>query len=540
MSGHELRRTNTSGYRGVSWHKAARKWGAYIRVGGVRRYLGMFDTAEEASRAYVRAAAALRPSFDPALERDKLLATVRDLYRQHGIKALSTRFLYKQPVNLGARLRKAGLMQDALLAELGLVAEHTAWRNSARTYRGATKPKWSWEAAVAKAKEIVERDGELPTVQQSRLTGLSSLTNAVFNAGKTWEELRSAVGLKPDSFFASRNGMRWRSRPEACLSNFLYARGIQHKKGERYPTEYAELSGRRHGSYDVHFLALDGHWIDVEIWGDLPDNLSGGRYARTRALKETWNLDNPNFLGLQYTDCLSDEKLTRILEPFTGVIAPFIFDKPMDREIETAHWSNTDELLETCRQLAVRMPDGIFPNEQWLRKRGKYANRPGPQYNTVAVRVNQWLGGTRKVRRLLGQDHASTIDWTPELAVKAWQDFQATYGLSPTQLAGKDRKDDFPPEVVRRAAAIRQAATRHAVLDKAREGKTARMIIWTEETVIAAWRAFEVTHGHSPSKFVGAKRSLKYSKDLGNEAARIYNAARRLGVLAEARALDIG
>ena len=48
---------NTSGFRGVSWNKGASKWHAYIKVRGKRIHLGLFDTAEEASEAYVKAQA---------------------------------------------------------------------------------------------------------------------------------------------------------------------------------------------------------------------------------------------------------------------------------------------------------------------------------------------------------------------------------------------------------------------------------------------------------------------------------------------------
>jgi hypothetical protein len=43
---------NTSGYKGVSWHKIRLKWQAQISIDGKRKYLGMFDTAEDAARAY--------------------------------------------------------------------------------------------------------------------------------------------------------------------------------------------------------------------------------------------------------------------------------------------------------------------------------------------------------------------------------------------------------------------------------------------------------------------------------------------------------
>lgn len=177
------------------------------------------------------------------------------------------------------------------------------------------------------------------------------------------------------------------------------------------------------------------------------------------------------------------------------------------------------------------MPDGIFPNEQWLRKRGKFEDRVGPSYNSVALRINQWLGGIRNLRRLLGQSQESSIQWTPEKAVQAWKDFQVAHGVTPTQMFVKKRAVLFPAEVVKLAQNIRRAAKDYGVLDKARDGKTAHKIVWTEETVTTAWREFESRNEHPPSKFVGSKRRLKAPKELGNEAARIYSAACKLKML---------
>ncbi len=46
------RSSNTSGYKGVHWHKIMRKWRAEIRFGEKRRILGWFDTPEQAHEAY--------------------------------------------------------------------------------------------------------------------------------------------------------------------------------------------------------------------------------------------------------------------------------------------------------------------------------------------------------------------------------------------------------------------------------------------------------------------------------------------------------
>lgn len=46
---------NTSGFRGVSWHKWNKKWVARIKLNGKTQHLGFFDTAKEAHEAYLKA-----------------------------------------------------------------------------------------------------------------------------------------------------------------------------------------------------------------------------------------------------------------------------------------------------------------------------------------------------------------------------------------------------------------------------------------------------------------------------------------------------
>jgi hypothetical protein len=49
------RADNKSGYLGVCWHNRYKKWYAQISINNKKKYLGYFNTAEEASKAYIKA-----------------------------------------------------------------------------------------------------------------------------------------------------------------------------------------------------------------------------------------------------------------------------------------------------------------------------------------------------------------------------------------------------------------------------------------------------------------------------------------------------
>jgi len=57
------RADNTSGYKGVCWHKRCQKWYAQIMLNGKLKSLGYFDTPEAAHAAYCKAATELHGSF---------------------------------------------------------------------------------------------------------------------------------------------------------------------------------------------------------------------------------------------------------------------------------------------------------------------------------------------------------------------------------------------------------------------------------------------------------------------------------------------
>ncbi len=56
-------KNNTSGYKGVFWHKRAAKWMAQITVERKTKYLGLFQTIQAAAEAYNNAAMRLHGQF---------------------------------------------------------------------------------------------------------------------------------------------------------------------------------------------------------------------------------------------------------------------------------------------------------------------------------------------------------------------------------------------------------------------------------------------------------------------------------------------
>lgn len=55
--------SNTSGYKGVTWHKGAGKWASQIQLDRKHHHLGLFADLEDAARAYDAAAIELHGEF---------------------------------------------------------------------------------------------------------------------------------------------------------------------------------------------------------------------------------------------------------------------------------------------------------------------------------------------------------------------------------------------------------------------------------------------------------------------------------------------
>lgn len=479
------------------------------------------------------------------MSREELLAFCRGLYEEKGLDALSYPALKAIP-KLYSTLYANGLSQKALLQDLGLVDAYKAHlEGKPYRYGDGERSRWSWPSLIEKARAIKEKQGRLPPALWFQKNGHAALVQALYNMGRTWDQLREAVGDFSDSnFVQARNGTRWLSHAEASLSNFLHARGIEHKKGERYDKSFGEVAETRYAIYDLHFRGKDGSWFDVEVWGDRPNGHNEERYARTRKAKEEFNAGNPRFMGIHHADCYDEEKLTRILEPAIGIIEPFRFDKPTDALIHSTHWSNADELLAFCRELAAKMPDGKLPAEDWLRKRGRWASREGEAYNTAAVYINRWLGGTRAARKLLGQEAASTQQWDRVSALASYKDFFERHGMTPQQARQlNQRKKDVrvSDEVAKEAARVSSAVQKYAggadAANDLLDIKPERQRKWSKDTLKAEIRRLFAKYAGTPHQLIRANQTgkitlpaeeLRLLKQIGCAASRFPGGMRAI------------
>ena len=61
---HKKHSSNTSGFGGVSWSKAKRKWGAQVYIDGHNRFAGYYDTPEQAREDYIKKKIEAHPMYE--------------------------------------------------------------------------------------------------------------------------------------------------------------------------------------------------------------------------------------------------------------------------------------------------------------------------------------------------------------------------------------------------------------------------------------------------------------------------------------------
>lgn len=401
--------------------------------------------------------------------RDALMRNIHHvklLFHKHGVVALSCKWmrdngyktLYHSVVGHGK------ITLEHLSLHWGV---HEEWCQQRKRVSAESRGHVPWSDKIIKdeVRKLVDLFGYLPSAQYLRDNGYTSLVSAIYKSGNSYIDLRKEIDQSHDPKFWSRNGMYWRSLAETNMANFLYSRDVAFKQGERYPREFEEKYGVK-GVYDMHFQAVDGRWIDVEIWGDNPGGRSKDRYACQRTRKEEFNKDRP-FLGIWFKDCYDEERLGKILCTYIRSSQVVNVHSEADRKIKAVNWSRMEEVMHNCR--IIISIKGYLPPEDWLRKRGKFANRPVEDwevdlpFNMGSLTVHiKTVGGMRLVRDLLGDTHTSTIKWDRTKALEELKDIYSTYGVQPYALKVRlEQERGKDQNLVNRITRVLSACMKH-------------------------------------------------------------------------------
>jgi hypothetical protein len=172
---------------------------------------------------------------------------------------------------------------------------------------------------------------------------------------------------------------------------------------------------------------------------------------------------NQLFLSVEITDCYSDAKLEHLLKPFIGILPVTKHKHELDRVIQSSHWSTYEEVLTTCRQIASLQKDGIFPSENWLCKKGPFANRDGEAYPSLPTAIINHFGGVSALRKILGQEEHNRFKWSSENVQSELDTWMKRYGKTPGRVntAFKNGDRSISESEVRRGNVISTMAVNY-------------------------------------------------------------------------------
>ncbi|MBL97739.1 MAG: hypothetical protein CMF52_07980 [Legionellales bacterium] len=329
---------------------------------------------------------------------------IKQLFEDSGknVAVLNTTFLKENHKSLHTQLTLTWGIKISAIAECFGVLD--LWK---KQHYGII---WNDEYFDKVTRELIGKYGTINTLLADK--EYPSYTQYMYKNGLIMEILQQRYNFSTKN--VSRNGMKWDSMPEQCFSDFQYSRGIKHWHGKNYPDDFAYFNGgpASRGMYDCHFVArvgpLKGQLINVEIFGNRNKTGTGPHgskvYAKRRKQKEEYNKDDPCFLGISFLDCYDEKKLETILEPYIGIIKPFVFTT--DRQVESTT-TRLEDVIEKCQWIIDR--HGNLPGSNWMRKHKKYKNRlvetwendpMCPNLNSLRHYIDQ-VGGIVKVRQLL-------------------------------------------------------------------------------------------------------------------------------------------
>ncbi len=374
-----------------------------------------------------------------------IIEKFKSLYDEKGIDALSRSWLLKNGHRKIYEQVLASNLSIVMIADhLSLLKELNLSRREA--YK-RIRLKWTPEKINETALALIDEFGMIPTVPWLQRNGYGKFVWYI-EQQQSISEFRDRYYKSETNRLLSRANIAHDSFAEVCFANFLWARGIDPKKGGKYESDFAKTSSYSSAVYDIEFIATfgqyEGHKILVEIWGDSksagPNGHNLEEYLAKKAAKIKYHENNPYFLGLGYENCYTEKKLIDILQPYIGKNCKISRTKENhDFQFPPTMWTLADEVIKTCKFVCHNMPDNILPALGWFKRSDTYKCRPvldwEPEtWGRFPCKINQ-VGGILKLREVLGQkQHNKITHWTKDNVTQALADFYTTYRVWPTQI----------------------------------------------------------------------------------------------------------
>jgi hypothetical protein len=341
---------------------------------------------------------------------NKKKTQLRNLYDTEGIgiKAFNSGYLLKNHQNIISTFHTKRIKLCDIAEEWGILEEYNKYIYQliceSRNVNMRTN-----EWFDNKAKEMITKWGYFPTQEFLKANNEGSFITYMYSIGLNWQQLHEQYNIPLNSKLLARNNFYMNSHAEVCGINFVWCRGIEVKKGEYYKNDYTKNTGRK-GIYDLHFKGTIGiykdKWISVEIWGGKFRKYQEA-YNKKREEKEESHKNDIYFLGIEYQDCYNESKLIKILEPYIGVIEPYIFENEKDKTISCTKWNLIAD-IEKGATYIMENNNNIIPPVTWMLCNGCYKNRHREDWEiTKHFNILRYsyaidrFGGIVKVRQLM-------------------------------------------------------------------------------------------------------------------------------------------
>lgn len=191
-----------------------------------------------------------------------IVAAWKQLYDQHGICALNHTWATK---NYHNKLSKTTIQSCLSLKH---IANHLQCSDAYQqevhdrnfrpmvTNQHGTTEVWTAAKFDKISEEIVAKFGCISSTVLAK-NGYSGYLNHIKQFGPDINAIRRKHGVDKVEM-RDIDDQPWLSLIEVSVANYMLARGVIIAKGENYPAAYSTLSGRTHGIYDMHFVALVG------------------------------------------------------------------------------------------------------------------------------------------------------------------------------------------------------------------------------------------------------------------------------------------